>query len=122
VIHTCGLPGKQALARHLFRHRPNYGLHWGGERGGVILNHAIIFKTFFSAYAWDHYFWPVVFDSKWNRKHLSDYAIDVLNSPELTEEHLKFQIKKKRPDSEFWLGLCGYPLPEELKGMDALAV
>jgi len=120
VIHTCGPKGQQALARHLFRKKPGYGLHWGGDMS-IILNHAIVCKTVFSAKAWDAFWWPTVFNNKQNGKHLNEHALAVLNSPELQEEHLEFQIKKKRLDSEFFRGLLHKPVPDELIGMDALA-
>jgi glycosyltransferase involved in cell wall biosynthesis len=103
ILHVCEGPEGQCLAQHLFRKKPHYSLPWRE----VYQNHAIVAKTLFDAATWEAHWFPRVFDSK----HLDEKARAILDSPELTEEHLEFQTRKVRPDSEFWRGLLLREVP-----------
>jgi len=112
ILHACGMCGKNAknnmLVRHLFRKRPHYSLPWRE----IYRNQAAVAKVCFDAETWERYWWPVVFD----KRKLDEEGRQMLESPELIEEHLAFQCVKKRPDSEFWRGLILEPVPKELIG------
>lgn len=100
ILHTC-----DHMVRHLFRSK---NAHYKATPKEVNRNMAILAKTCFDADTWDGFWWPEVFDSIVTRN-----TKKVLESDQLWNEHLAFQWKKKRPDSEFWRGLCLEPLPVE---------
>lgn len=99
VLHTCG-----AMVRHLFR---SGTAHYTVPSSEVYRNMALLAKTCFDRKTWDAWWYPAVFDGK-----LDQSALDALNSDELMDEHYLFQSRKKRPDSEFWRGLCFEDVPD----------
>ena len=100
ILHTC-----EHLVRHLFRaHNP----HYKATPREVCRNMAILAKTCFDANTWSGYWWPEVFSVQ-----VSKATEKMLACDQLWEEHLAFQANKKRPDSEFWRGLCMEDVPAE---------
>lgn len=93
MLHTC-----KHMVRHMFR---SHGAHYVASEAEVNRNMAILAKTCFSDKTWRAFWQPQVFDG-----NVTKHTSKVLESDQLREEHLRFQAKKKRPDSEFWRGLC----------------
>jgi len=98
ILHTCG-----AMVRHIFR---EHTAHYTATSREVMRNMAILAKTCFDAETWNGFWWPEVFEAAADKEMRA-----VLGSDELWEEHLSFQSRKKRPDCEFWRGLCLEPIP-----------
>ena len=100
ILHTCA-----SMVRHLFRSK---NAHYKATPIEVNRNMAILAKTCFDAKTWDGFWWPMVFAGNVTRN-----TEKMLGCDQLWNERLLFQSKKKRPDSEFWRGLCMEPLPVE---------
>lgn len=101
ILHTC-----HAMVRHLFRATTG---HYTIGLSEVYRNMAILARTCFDDNTWRTWWWPRVFDCP----ALDGDARKVLSSPQMREEHLAFQAKKRRLDSQFWRGLCLEPVPIE---------
>ena len=100
ILHTCS-----HMVRHLFRSKD---AHYTARPIEVNRNMAVLAKTCFDANTWERFWWPEVFDG-----HVTKTTEKMLGCDDLREEHLLFQAKKKRPDSEFWRGLCMEDVPVE---------
>uniref|UniRef100_A0A6M3K428 Putative glycosyltransferase n=1 Tax=viral metagenome TaxID=1070528 RepID=A0A6M3K428_9ZZZZ len=100
ILHTC-----KSMVRHLFR---SHNAHYKATPLEVNRNMAVLAKTCFDAKTWGKFWWPMVFEGNVTRN-----TEKMLGCDQLWNEHVEFQAKKKRPDREFWLGLCSEPLPVE---------
>ena len=95
IYHKCG-----PISYHLYRGRKDFGqpdvpydirgdLRWR--------NQAIAVRVCFHERTWKSYWWPKVF-----YRYVRGYDMD---NADLIDQNRKFQLIKKRPDTEFWRGL-----------------
>jgi glycosyltransferase involved in cell wall biosynthesis len=97
ILHLTG-----PLARHRFRQRFPYETTWDG----IWRNQAIIARICFDDATWFQYWLRNVF-----AHHLTDDAMNAIESSEVQAEHEEFLGRKVRTDREFWTGLLSLSPP-----------